>query len=167
MVWTGAAQAQSLGNSYLDVRSDTGADNVFGGDWYIAVDDLDSVFHLDRNTDGTVAFDELKPYFDEIAKYAYARLHFSNGHQACEIRSGMEAETNRQDAREYLALFFKVICPTRQPSALIVDYELFFDIDPNHNGVFVFRNHDRTDTAFFSSSSRHIRIGLSKPETDN
>src|SRR5262249_46055973 len=68
----GAAQAHLASDSYL--RIDIGAGGAIGGQWAIALRDLDVAVGLDADQDGAITWGELHAKEREIAAYAFERL---------------------------------------------------------------------------------------------
>jgi hypothetical protein len=128
----GVAQAHKASDSYLDLGSDN-AGHV-SGRWDIALRDLDVVLALDANNDHQLTWGEVNSRSQEIAGYAFSRLHLSEGGTACgspQLNAPLAIEEHADG--HYAVLQFALSCPLAGP--LAVDYELFADVDALHRGI--------------------------------
>ncbi len=126
------AWAHKPSDSYLALEVD-GA-NIHGR-WDIALRDIDYALDLDADGDGKLTWGEVKSHVDEITSYAIARLTLRAQESTCKIESdkGALAVASHSDGT-YAVLSFEARC-TEEPRALGIEYQLFFDIDPQHRGI--------------------------------
>ena len=127
------AEAHKPSDSYLTL---TVRGPVVQGRWDLAIRDLDHVMGLDRDGSGTVTWGELRARRDEIASLALGHLTLrAEGASAVPCRAtlrDLEVATHSDGA--YAVLAFDTVCAA-EPRVLDVDYELFFDVDPQHHGI--------------------------------
>jgi hypothetical protein len=164
---TGTARAHSASDAYLNLTlaAPVGSTVVVHGQWDIALRDLDFVLGLDANGDGRVTWGEVRRRQVDIERYAYAALHAANGAgRACLIQpSGQMIDEHADGA--YAALLFDITCARAQashqpphPPALMLNYGLFFAIDPSHRGIVVMRSADGVATAVASAQNAVIQM---------
>jgi hypothetical protein len=132
------AAAHKPSDSYLTVTMDGRSGDVRGR-WDIAIHDLAYALALDDDGDGKITWGELSAHQEEIASYATARLSLRSGEALCPIQANASASATSlaiatHSDGSYAVLRFEGRCPTA-PSPLVVDYRLFFDIDPQHRGL--------------------------------
>ncbi len=155
-----AAQAHKPSDSYLGLRiTDSGVD----GEWKIALRDLDFAIGLDSDDDGAITWGELRSHHAAIAAYALSRLRVEADAHACALRAVAHLVDSLSDGA-YEVLRFGADCG-RRPRALIVDYSLFFDVDPLHRGLLRLEDGGLTQTAIFSPDQRRqeLTVGEAAP----
>lgn len=155
--YAGVAQAHSASNAYLTITGAPGQ-SVLHAQWDVALRDLEFVLNLDRNGDGNVTWGELRPRQADIARYVYAHFKAGSAGKACVIKPTRQQVDDHADGA-YAALFFDIDCGAT-PTALTLDYTLFFAIDPSHRGIFVLRRGDQTATALLGPDKRRIQLKL-------
>ena len=162
-VWfSGPAGAHSASDAYLTLDARATANgggngsNVVHGQWDIALRDLEFVLGLDDNGDGNIDWAELRRHQAAIARYAYANLKVSGDHKACTIKPTRQMVVDHADGA-YAALFFDIECAS-VPKRLLLDYRLFFAIDPSHRGIFVLHAGSGTATSLLSHASARIEF---------
>ena len=143
------AHAHKPSDSYLTLTV-TGA--AVDGRWDIALRDLDNVMALDRDADGTITWGELRSRQGDLAALALGRLSLDADGAACPTRLRDLRVASHSDGA-YAVLSFDAACPA-EPRALGVDYELFFDVDPQHHGIVRIDDGAGTRTAIFTSHER-------------
>ena len=129
IVTSAPAQAHKPSDSYLSIA----VGDVLTGEWKIALRDLDYAIGLDGNDDGVITWGELRQRHQAIATYALSRLRIEGDGTACPIQAGEQLVDSLTDGA-YTVLRFSIGC-AQQPQSLRVDYNLFFDIDPQHRGT--------------------------------
>lgn len=154
---SGVVQAHSASNAYLTITGTPGKP-VLHAQWDVALRDLEFVLNLDRNGDGNVTWGELRPRQADIARYVYAHFKAGSAGKTCAIKPTRQQIDDHSDGA-YAALFFDIDCGS-PPTALTLDYTLFFAIDPSHRGIFVLRRGDQTATALLGPDKRRIQLKL-------
>jgi hypothetical protein len=124
------ASAHKASDSYLTLHI---ADGQASGQWDIALRDLDYAIGLDTNDDGVITWGELKGRQAAIADYAFGHLAFDNSGARCDVAPA-ETLIDRHSDGAYAVLRFGISCPG-PIRALGVDYDLLFDLDPQHRGL--------------------------------
>jgi hypothetical protein len=139
------AQAHKASDSYLSL-------SVHGerieGQWDIALRDLEMAVGLDANGDAAISWDELRARHAAIAAYALARLKLSSGGAACPLRVTAHLVDRHTDGA-YAVMRLQGACP-QAVAALGVDYQLLFDIDPQHKGLLRLTHGATTSSAIFA-----------------
>lgn len=138
---TGHAHKPS--DSYLLVDVKEGA---LGGQWDIALRDLEYAIGLDADGDGEITWGEVRARHAVIAAYAFGRLKFSAGGRECAVRVTDQLIDNHSDGA-YAVLRFDADCGSFDARAIKLDYRLLFDLDPTHRGLLRWRTAGRTVTA--------------------
>ena len=124
------AQAHKPSDSYLTLKVEGQA---IEGQWDIALRDLEFAIGLDTNQDGDITYGEVRAKQPEIAAYALSRLKLASAGMPCPAEAVAHLIDNHSDGA-YAVLRFTAACALA-PSALVVSYRLFFDLDPQHRGL--------------------------------
>jgi hypothetical protein len=147
------AHAHKPSDSYLTLVV---AGSTVEGRWDVALRDLDGVIALDRDGDGAITWSELRSRRDEIARFALGRLAIDADGSPCGARLRPLRVASHSDGA-YAVLAFDASCAT-EPQTLGIDYELFFDVDPQHHGIVRIDDGARTRTAIFTAGERRQRF---------
>ena len=154
------ALAHKASDSYLSL---TASGNEVRGQWDIALRDLDYAIGLDTDDDGAITWDELRVREAEIAAYALARLRLLADGQACALRPEAMLVDRHSDGA-YAVLRFAGACRA-DINRLVLDYRLFFDLDPQHRGIASIAANALTRTAVFSPDAvrQQFETGVAAP----
>jgi hypothetical protein len=144
-----SASAHKPSDSYLSLRLD-GARVV--GHWDIALRDLDNALSLDSDGDGNITWGEVRAREGDISAFAFSHLKLAVAGAACPITPGAFRIAAHSDGT-YAAIDFSAAC-TAEARAIDVDYELFFDVDPQHDGIVRLDDGATTRSAIFTTKSR-------------
>jgi hypothetical protein len=125
-----AALAHKPSDSYLTLRP---AGDSVEGRWDVAVRDLDHALALDGDGDGAVTWGEVRRREPAIVGHLLGRLTLTADEQVCAAMTGPLATVEHSDGT-YLALPISFQC-LHAPVRLSIDYQLFFDRDPQHRGI--------------------------------
>lgn len=107
--------------------------------WDISLLDLEYAIGIDSNADGNISGNELKENARKASDYALSYLtikSFSSNNNAQETLctlSVSDTGLSRRNQKSYLSIQAKTDC--RADGTLLLDYRLFHDIDPSHNGI--------------------------------
>jgi hypothetical protein len=156
------AQAHKPSDSYLSLNVNGAA---VEGQWDIALRDLDFALGLDQDGNGELTWDEIRSQHGAVADYALGRLALSGEAGACTVTPGDQLIDNHTDGA-YTVLRFKAACPGT-PTALIVGYRLFADIDPQHKGLLKLTAGGTASTAIFSPDNAMQAPSLNAPSRWN
>ena len=147
------ASAHKPSDSYLTL---TVAGSRILGRWDIALRDLDNAIGLDRDGNGSISWGELHAREADIGRFAMSHLALRSDAGPCAAHvNDMKVATHSDGT--YAVLGFEAACPD-EPRALDVDYELFFDVDPQHHGIVRIDDGAGTRTAIFPRTDRHQRF---------
>jgi len=156
---TATASAHKPSDSYLTLA-------VRGphieGRWDVALRDLDNVMGLDRDGKGDITWGEVRTRAPEIASFALDRLTLAADDAPCPVRFGDLRIADHSDG-SYAVIRFEALC-SATPRMLDVDYQLFFDVDPQHRGVTRIDDDAATRAAIFTDAERHQRFPLAHAE---
>jgi hypothetical protein len=155
------ALAHKPSDSYLTLTVD-GAH--VEGRWDIALRDLDNVLALDRDASGTLTWGELRGRQADVTALALGHLAIAADGAACSSRATSLLVASHSDGA-YAVLEFEAACPA-EPRSLDVDYELFFDVDPQHHGIVRIDDGAGTRTAIFTERERRQRFERSSLRRD-
>ncbi len=148
---SGGAQAHLASDSYL--RIEIGADGKVGGQWDIALRDLDVVVGLDANQDGAITWGELRGKAREIEAYAFGRLRLAREGSNCRlVPAAMMVDYHAGSA--YAVLPFAAECPLA--GILTLQYRLLFDVDPSHRGLLTVAAGDRVSSEVLTPEHAEI-----------
>jgi hypothetical protein len=140
-------------DSYL--RIEIAADGRIGGQWDIALRDLDVTVGLDANQDGNITWGELRAREKQVGDYAFGRLTLARRGTPCKL-SPTALEVDYHAGYAYAVLPFTTECPTTGPSTL--DYRLLFDIDPSHRGLLTVIDNGAVSTAVLTPDRAAIEL---------
>lgn len=149
------AYAHKASDSYLALKA---SGNRIDGQWDIALRDLDLAIGLDRDGNGELTWDEIRSKHGDIAAYALFRLRLSAGDIPCPATANEHLIDHHTDGA-YAVLRFSAACANRV-GTIEVDYNLLFDLDPQHKGLVRMENDGTTTTAIFSPEHRRQRFEL-------
>jgi len=152
------AQAHKASDSYLSLNVQN---ERIDGQWDIALRDLEMAVGLDANNDAAITWDEVRARHEAIAAYALARLKLSSGGEACPLHVTQHLVDTHTDGA-YAVLRLQGACP--QPvTTLNVDYNLLFDIDPQHKGLLRLTHGAATTAAIFAPDARRQDLQVAAP----
>lgn len=153
-LYASAALAHKPSDSYLTISLNH---TQLNGRWDIAVRDLDYALGLDADGDGAVTWGELRRQQAAIAAYAMARLTMRTHGQACTSRVAPQMLDHHSDGA-YVVLQFSGTCPAQ--GTLEANYQLFFDVDPQHKGLARITQDGHTSNVIFDTE--HPRQSFSR-----
>jgi hypothetical protein len=152
--------AHSASDAYLDLaveKNSTSTTTLIHGQWDIALRDLDFVLNLDENGDGQLTWGEVRRQQAAIEKYAYSHLHFEAGSAgSCSIKPIRQMIDNHADGA-YAALFFDVGCQQGKKHVML-DYRLFFAIDPSHRAILLIHSGGSVSSALLSPENARVSV---------
>lgn len=150
---SGIAQAHLASDSYL--RIEIAGDGRIGGQWDIALRDLDVTVGLDANQDGNITWGELRARRQQVEAYAFGRLTLARQGTPCTL-TPTALEVDYHAGYAYAVFPFTAACPTAGPLAL--DYRLLFDIDPTHRGLLTVVDKGAVSTAVLTPDRAHVEL---------
>lgn len=158
MLTCAAAHAHKPSDSYLVVKAESGR---IGGQWDIALRDLEYAIGLDTDGNGEITWGELSARHGDLASYALARLQVSAGGVACVLQVTDHLVDQHSDGAYAVIRFSGAGCP---PSGrLTIRYGLFFDLDPTHRGLARIEAAGVTQTAVFGPERPEQSFDLVAP----
>ena len=152
---TSTAYAHKPSDSYLILKID-GA--TVDGQWDIALRDLDFAIGLDGNGDGEITWGELRARHAAIAAYALPRLKIQTDGVVCPTHATAHLVDNHSDGA-YAVLRFEAEC-SKPLASLQLNYNLLFDVDPQHKGLLRLQYKSTTTTGIFSpdKAEQHFEL---------
>lgn len=145
LCWSSFAFADKFSDSYLSINV---AGSQIDGQWDIALRDLDVAIGLDQNGNGEITWDEVRAKHADIAAYALSRLALTADGRTCQKHVSQQLIDRHTDGA-YSILRFSATCPSAIKQ-LSIQYNLLFDIDPQHKGLLKLASNGITSTAIFS-----------------
>jgi hypothetical protein len=101
---------------------------------------------------------------DRLLDFVLQGIEVQGGERACPVER-MGAQVVRQGGR-FVEVAFRVRCP--EPFAiLVIDYDLFFDLDPIHRGLLQVRYRDQRAVAELKSDAARFVWELDEPPPGN
>jgi len=153
------AQAHRVSDSYLSLRVEG---TSITGQWDVALRDLDLSLSLDANGDGDVTSTELEVKQQEIHSFVERHLHVTIDGAAATLQVG-DLKTEVFNDGPYAVLELLLDAP-HPPEVVGVEYEAFFDHDPQHRGLMRLETGGTTQTAVFSPGKTGAMFRLKSPE---
>lgn len=156
------SHAHEISRSYLALSIDQGQ---IVGQLDMPMHELQGAVALDGDGDGTVTYDELAIRFDAVRKYVLDHLKI-RGNQVSGVIRIIDDQPTVSDFTDgvYVTVNFLVEGVPRSKS-IEVDYELFFELNPLHRGLFKLQALGKTQTAIFNPDQpiRQFETGLAMP----
>ncbi|MBD8529831.1 MULTISPECIES: HupE/UreJ family protein [unclassified Massilia] len=143
------AQAHKASDSYLSLAVQG---ERIDGQWDIALRDLEMAVGLDADDDAAITWDEVRARHEAIAAYALARLRLSSDDAPCPLRVTQHLVDTHTDGA-YAVLRLQGACPAAV-TTLAIDYNLLFDVDPQHKGLLRLAHGAVTTSAIFAPDTR-------------
>lgn len=140
MFFSNMVSAHKPSDSYLTIKVQ---ESHIEGQWDIAIRDLDYAMGLDQDLDGEISWGELQAHHEDISAYVFSRLKLYSEDDVCPIKTRQHLVDNHSDGA-YAVIRFLADCEY-SPHALTVNYNLFFDVDPQHRGLARIDYHNESD----------------------
>jgi len=146
------AHGHKASDSYLTLRAE--GDRI-GGQWEIALRDLEQAIGLDADGDGAITWGELRSRQGAVDAYAMERLSLLQDGQPCASRLTDRLVDHHSDGA-YTVLRFEAQCtPAR---TIEVAYNLLFEVDPTHRGLLRWETGGRTVTAVLGPDAPRLAL---------
>ena len=142
------AQAHQTSDSYLNLVL---RENKTTGQWDIRASDLEYVIGLDDNDDGSISPEEMFRHQKAIDGFLskHLAIKFDGAETPWTI---VDHELAAQQDGVYVSVQFSF--PTTSPPEKIeVHYDLFFELNPQHRGLFLLEYSGKKQTAIFTPST--------------
>ena len=153
-----AACAHSASDAYLTLSTDRHASRgttLVHAQWDVALRDLDFVLALDADGAGALPWSEVRAQQVAIARYVYSAMKVRGDAAACQVVPTAQKIDQHADGA-YAALLFDIAC-TSEAKALVLDYGLFFAVDPSHRGIVVMQSREGVATALVAPDHATVR----------
>ncbi|HXW72496.1 MAG TPA: HupE/UreJ family protein [Methylocella sp.] len=149
---TSPVLAHKSSDSYLSLRVD--GERILG-QWDVALRDLDYALGLDLNDDGVITWGEVHRRHEDIASLLLSSLKLRADGKICPARSSEHLIDVHSDGA-YEVFRFAADCP-ETPLELQINYDFFFNFDPQHRGLLRLDFGKDVQTAVFSPLQRNWR----------
>lgn len=150
------ASAHTASDSYLSIQDKNDRLSI---QWDIALRDLDFALGLDINRDSQLTGAEIKTRANEITGYSLAHLAINSGPSSCLI-TAQKINIIERNQQQYFSITSSSDCGIDE--SLMIDYQLFFDIDPTHRGIIVYQVNQRERNFIASGDNTSISINTDK-----
>ncbi|MBI3308810.1 MAG: HupE/UreJ family protein, partial [Candidatus Melainabacteria bacterium] len=161
-----ASWAHKPSDSYIILKKSDLASSLIEGRFDISLRDLEYVIGIDDNYDGLITWKEVKKHHEDISDYALSSFKLKAGDSYCKNEVLEQLIDDHSDGA-YSVLRFNIECPGEKirPTVFDIDYNLFFDINPQHRGLLNIQHKDKTLTAIFSpeDSTQHFDLNTLNP----
>ncbi|MSU62128.1 MAG: HupE/UreJ family protein [Pedosphaera sp.] len=156
IMMSASARSHQQSDTYLTLKVE---EHQITGSWEIAVRDIDRAVGLDTDGDGAVTVKELREAQESVARYLLSRLEVKLNGTPVKLSSKDHLIDNRLDGAHLILRLESDATPT--PRFLVIDYKLFFDLDPNHRGLLRLEYAGETEAAVFDAetTSRTFELG--------
>lgn len=125
----GLARAHSYSVAYLEVEI---APDARGADVRLRVNAMDLAEVLGLPADSAATPDDIAARGDRLIRYGLEHIELRSGAQPC--AAGDAAVRAVRETEWFAELRWRASCP--EPlGELVVDYDVFFELDPNHTGL--------------------------------
>ena len=151
--WPGLAGAHALSRASVDIERD-GADAV-RVEVDVAVRDLALTLPLDANHDEVLTWGELQARRDDVFAFVNEGVDVTGVTGRCDLRP-QRLGLRRYDDGAYVAVVLDGACAG---GALRVDYDLLFDVDPQHRAIATLRDGATSASAILRADARHATLG--------
>ncbi|MDB6025941.1 MAG: lnt [Verrucomicrobiales bacterium] len=154
------SEAHQTSDSYLNLVFNRTNTNTTC-QWDIRASDLEYVVGLDDNDDGSIAPEEMLAHQKAIDGFVskHLKIKFDGVETPLTI---VDHELAAQQDGVYVSL--KISLPgQRAPKILEVSYNLFFDLNPQHRGLFLLECDGKKQTAIFTPASATQQFQLTAP----
>ena len=155
-----SAEAHKPSDSYLTLEV---VGSEVQGRWDIALRDLDYAIGLDSNDDGAITWGELRRRHDAVAALALSHFRIVSADDECPVILDSQLVTDHSDGT-YAVLQFTANCG-QTIEAMEVDYNLFFDLDPQHRGLLQIEHAGGTATAVLGPANNRFRLQIGDTST--
>lgn len=151
MIMSAETYAHKSSDSYLYIHETEQGARV---QWEVAVRDFENVLLLDQNGNGEISWGEIISLEEALYDYARDKLALTSGKSSCNIKP-TPMQINYHSDGAYLVLNFESPCNTTR--SLDIQYDLFFDIDPQHRGFLNIQDSKGQASYVFAPSDRVFR----------
>ena len=157
------AYAHKPSDSYITLKR---VGSTIHAQWDIALRDLDYAISLDDNNDGLITWGEVQKHHKNIDEYALSKFMMKVENQNCSNHILKHLIDNHSDGA-YSVLDFQINCPGKDkvPKKFDLEYDLFFDLDPQHRGLLNIQHKGKTLSTIFSpdKSTQHFNLDSLNP----
>ena len=136
------ADAHALEQSYIFLGIDEAS---VTGRFEITIADLNKALELGLSTAGDVTRREIEPYISSIRQYYLRHVNFASNGQVAELLLG-DSEILSITLGQYVVIHFALQNVTSVPEYIDVQYQVLFDVEPEHRAFLVVENNWRTGT---------------------
>lgn len=157
------ASAHKESDAYLTLHTDRTDLHALGGQWDIALRDLDFALGIDSNHDGQITWGEVQAHRRAIEDYALARLAVKGDGLTCTMQPTAQEIDDHTDGA-YDVIEFRATCDKDIPAKLTVVYRLFDNVDPYHRGIVTIRANGITAGAVLGPEDPVTTLDLRQPD---
>jgi hypothetical protein len=154
----GGAGAHKPSDAYLSL---TVVGASLRGQWDIALRDLEQAIGLDGDGDGRITWGEVRAREAAISAYALGRIRLAADGVPCPGRAEAHLVDEHSDGA-YAVLRFTAGCE-REPERLRIEYDLLFDLDPQHRGLLRLESGGSVRTVIFAPDRAVQEIEVAAP----
>jgi hypothetical protein len=152
----GPVVAHTLSVSHVDVVVPGPGDDLHV-EIDVALKDVALTLPLDANRDERVTWGELQAIAPRLRSLVQARIELARGPAPCRLLPA-GIGTRRYDDGTYATLVYRAQCPST--GALRVQYDLFFDRDPQHRALVTVRHGADVTTGIARADMRTLDLPL-------
>ena len=147
------ARAHSQSYGYLKVSLEG---QTIAGRLEAAVRDLDRLYKLDSNADGSITWGEFRVRERELTDATLQKIAFSTASGACRL-TGLPALTDSHGGETYLVFPFTSDCRSAD-GGVEIHYRLLFDADAQHRGLVNIVSPDGNSNFVVTPAQPHISV---------
>lgn len=158
---TGWAHKES--DAYVTLRVDSAHPSRIGGQFDIALRDLDFAIGIDSNHDGAITWGEVKAHRGAIERYVLPRLTIKGDGLTCPLTPAGQLIDEHSDGA-YDVIPFRAVCNKEVPARLTIVYRLFEHVDPYHRGIITVHAHGQTSGAVLGPRDPSTTLNINRPD---
>lgn len=148
--------AHQLSTGYLTLNQTT--ENSLTGNWQVRWLDLHNAVALDDNQDGQLTWREVLQHKSDILDYLTARLTLDNTTGTCALQVNPVLQTTSHFNEGYLFLAFSANCA--DIPSLTLNYDAFFDVEPQHKVLTTVVLTNGTISRVLSVNQPHVTLDI-------
>lgn len=156
MLYSGLAFSHKSSDSYFNIDASQPTSHL---KLEVAIQDLSPVLNFDENDDGKITWREVKSIQHELTAYVFSRINIFSNDERCKLQPE-NLEIARHSDGAYVVFKALLSCNVTK-----IQYDLLFDIDQHHRGLFSFKSSENSFAQVFSPDNNVLLVENSMNDT--